>query len=43
MYEFLSGTGYGIEVSAVRARYPEVVWTPFAEWARAAASAIAPA
>ena len=43
MYEFLSGTGYGIDVGAVRARYPEVVWTPFAEWARAAASAIAPA
>jgi hypothetical protein len=42
MYEFLSGTGYGIDVSAVRARYPEVMWTPFAEWARVAASAIAP-
>lgn len=41
MYEFLSDTGYGIDVGAVRARYPEVAWTPFAEWARAATSAIA--
>jgi hypothetical protein len=41
MYEFLSGPGYGIDVGAVRACYPEVVWTPFAEWARAATSAIA--
>jgi hypothetical protein len=34
MYEFLSGDGYGIDVAAVRARYPEVAWTPFASWAR---------
>ena len=34
MYEFLSGDGYGIDVAAYGARYPEVAWTPFASWAR---------
>lgn len=33
MYEFLAGTGYGIDVAAVRARYPEVPWRSFADWA----------
>lgn len=34
MYEFLGSTGYGIDVAAVRARYPEVPWLDYAEWAR---------
>jgi uncharacterized protein YbjT (DUF2867 family) len=33
MYGFLSDEGYGIDVGAVRARYPEVPWTTFADWA----------
>jgi uncharacterized protein YbjT (DUF2867 family) len=33
MYTFLAQTGYGIDVSAVRARYPEVAWSRFADWA----------
>jgi uncharacterized protein YbjT (DUF2867 family) len=32
MYTFLAGTGYGIDVVAVRARYPEVAWSRFADW-----------
>lgn len=34
MYEFLSAQGYGIDVEALRRRYPEVAWTRFADWAR---------
>ena len=34
MYEFLSDQGYGIDVDAVRARFPEVSWTTFGQWAR---------
>jgi uncharacterized protein YbjT (DUF2867 family) len=34
MYSFLSQNGYGIDVHALRARYPEVDWLPFADWAR---------
>lgn len=33
MYRFLAQTGYGIDVQAVRAAYPEVPWTCFAAWA----------
>jgi uncharacterized protein YbjT (DUF2867 family) len=33
MYKFLAEVGYGIDVAAVRARYPEVGWTTFATWA----------
>jgi hypothetical protein len=33
LYEFLAGDGYGIDVRAVRARYREVAWASFAEWA----------
>jgi uncharacterized protein YbjT (DUF2867 family) len=33
MFEFLAREGYGIDVSAVRARYPEVAWQSFARWA----------
>ena len=33
MYRFLADTGYGIDVSALRARYPEVPWSSFAQWA----------
>ncbi|WP_320671162.1 NmrA family NAD(P)-binding protein [Patulibacter defluvii] len=33
MYRFLTETGYGIDVAAVRARYPEVAWRSFASWA----------
>ncbi|WP_211241752.1 NmrA family NAD(P)-binding protein [Patulibacter minatonensis] len=34
MYRFLAGPGYGIDVDAVRARYPEVAWRSFSAWAR---------
>jgi uncharacterized protein YbjT (DUF2867 family) len=34
MYRFLAGPGYGIDVDAVRARYPEVAWRSFRDWAR---------
>lgn len=34
MYSFLSEEGYGIDVAAVRTRYPEVEWQSFADWAR---------
>jgi len=33
MYAFLAATGYGIDVAAIRARYPEVAWSSFADWA----------
>jgi uncharacterized protein YbjT (DUF2867 family) len=33
MYQFLAETGYGIDVPALRARYPEVPWSSFAHWA----------
>jgi len=33
MYAFLAGEGYGIDVAAVRERYPEVAWRSFASWA----------
>ncbi|MEV4420771.1 NmrA/HSCARG family protein [Patulibacter sp. NPDC049589] len=33
MYAFLSGPGYAIDVPALQARYPEVAWTSFADWA----------
>jgi uncharacterized protein YbjT (DUF2867 family) len=33
MYTFLADTGYGIDVPALRARYPEVSWSRFADWA----------
>ena len=35
LYAFLAADGYGIDVRAVRARYPEVAWMGFAEWAAA--------
>jgi uncharacterized protein YbjT (DUF2867 family) len=34
MYEFLSSEGYGIDVPRLRARYPEVNWLSFADWAQ---------
>lgn len=33
LYAFLADDGYGIDVRAVRARYPEVAWMSFVEWA----------
>ncbi len=33
LYAFLANDGYGIDVRAVRARYPEVAWMSFVEWA----------
>jgi uncharacterized protein YbjT (DUF2867 family) len=33
MYQFLATTGYGVDIDAVRARFPEVSWTTFAQWA----------
>jgi uncharacterized protein YbjT (DUF2867 family) len=34
MYGFLEREGYGIDVAALRARYPEVDWMSFGDWAR---------
>jgi uncharacterized protein YbjT (DUF2867 family) len=34
MYEFLASEGYGIDVIALRERYPEVAWTSFLAWAQ---------
>jgi uncharacterized protein YbjT (DUF2867 family) len=34
MYDFLARAGYAIDVSRLRARYPEISWTSFADWAR---------
>jgi len=34
MYEFLAIPGYGIDTAAVRARYPQVAWFSYTEWAR---------
>lgn len=33
MYAFLAAEGYAIDTTALRARYPEVAWTSFADWA----------
>jgi uncharacterized protein YbjT (DUF2867 family) len=33
LYAFLANDGYGIDVPALRARYPEVAWKTFAGWA----------
>ena len=33
MYTFLAETGYGIDVASLRAPYPEVSWSRFADWA----------
>lgn len=33
MYAFLTDVGYGIDVPRLRAAYPEVAWTSFADWA----------
>jgi uncharacterized protein YbjT (DUF2867 family) len=33
MYTFLANTGYGIDIAALRERYPEVSWSAFAHWA----------
>lgn len=35
LYAFLANDGYGIDVRAVRARYPEVAWMTFVDWAAA--------
>jgi uncharacterized protein YbjT (DUF2867 family) len=34
MYEFLELEGYGIDVTALRAQYPEVNWISFEDWAQ---------
>ena len=33
-YEFLTNPGYGIDTAALRARYPQVAWLSYTEWAR---------
>jgi hypothetical protein len=35
MYEFLSEHGYSVDPRGLRARYPEVNWVRYAEWAAA--------
>jgi uncharacterized protein YbjT (DUF2867 family) len=35
MYRFLAETGYAVDRSALRKKFPEVRWHSFAEWARA--------
>jgi uncharacterized protein YbjT (DUF2867 family) len=34
MYQFLTSEGYGIDVPELKARFPEVSWLSFADWAR---------
>jgi uncharacterized protein YbjT (DUF2867 family) len=34
MYRFLEDTGYQVDTSGLRDRFPEVPWTTFAEWAQ---------
>ena len=34
MYSWLADEGYGIDVHQLRARYPEVGWTSFVDWAQ---------
>ncbi|MGW2699889.1 NmrA/HSCARG family protein [Streptomyces sp. NPDC001340] len=34
MWTFLNGTGYRVDIPALRAAHPEVPWTDFADWAR---------
>jgi len=34
MYGFLASDGYKIDIAALRARFPEVAWSSFADWAR---------
>ena len=34
MYRFLEDTGYQVDISGLRGRFPEVPWTTFAEWAQ---------
>jgi hypothetical protein len=33
MYRFLEQTGYRVDISALRGRFPEIRWTSFAAWA----------
>ena len=33
MYEWFNATGYSADVEGLRARYPEVGWRRFADWA----------
>lgn len=42
MYTFLSGEGYAIDVTSLRARYPEVPWQSFREWAQRRPGATSP-
>ena len=35
MYEFLSKRGYSVDPRSLRARYPEVGWISYTEWASA--------
>jgi hypothetical protein len=33
MFDFLSETGYQVDLPALRADFPAVEWTPYARWA----------
>ena len=33
MYRYLERTGYHVDIAGLRAQYPEVAWTSFAQWA----------
>jgi len=37
MYRFLTDTGYQVDIAAVRAQFPDVNWTSFAQWVNATA------
>lgn len=39
MYRFLGDIGYQVDLASVRSRFPEVQWTAFADWVRAAVAA----
>ncbi|MEU0806975.1 NmrA/HSCARG family protein [Streptomyces sp. NPDC005970] len=33
MFTFLTETGYAVDIAALRAEFPDIAWTSFAEWA----------
>ena len=34
MYEWFRDVGFSADIPALRAAYPELAWTSFADWAR---------
>ncbi len=42
MYRFLEQTGYRVDISALRDRFPEIRWTSFAAWADSSVRKLVP-